>query len=209
MKHAKYQLRIGIYVGTFDPVHAGHVAFALQVLEAAGLDEVIFLPERRPLLGRTPEHFAHRITMLQSALAPHPRLSVMEMVYGHFSLRRTVPHLRSLFPDASLVFLMGTDAVSDMVYSPYADVVLDNSELVVSVSSDQQQFIVEQLIETSGINLRKTYLIMSCSSAVSSSKIRDAIRSGVYTSGLLASVQRYARQEWLYVSPSHRFASVA
>ena len=40
--------RIGIYAGTFDPVHAGHVAFALQSLEAAKLDRVYFLPERRP-----------------------------------------------------------------------------------------------------------------------------------------------------------------
>lgn len=44
--------RIGIYSGSFNPVHAGHIAFALQALESANLKTIYFLPERRPPLNR-------------------------------------------------------------------------------------------------------------------------------------------------------------
>ncbi|MEI9913739.1 MAG: adenylyltransferase/cytidyltransferase family protein [Candidatus Saccharibacteria bacterium] len=37
--------KIGIYAGSFDPIHLGHITFALQAIEQAGLDKVYFLPE--------------------------------------------------------------------------------------------------------------------------------------------------------------------
>ena len=83
-------MRIGIYAGTFDPVHIGRVTFALQSLEAAKLDEVYFLPERRPRGKATPEHFGHRVGMLKRALEPHERLRVLELVDVNFSVEKDI-----------------------------------------------------------------------------------------------------------------------
>jgi len=47
--------RVGIYSGGFDPVHAGHIVFALKAQKVAGLSQIYFVPERRPLVGGEPE----------------------------------------------------------------------------------------------------------------------------------------------------------
>src|SRR5262249_6224728 len=103
--------RIGIYAGTFDPVHSGHGAFALEAIEASRLDEIYFLPERQPRGKQQVEHFGHRTGMLERALKPHPRLKVMELVDANFSVRRTLPQLRRRFAGSELVFLFGSDIV--------------------------------------------------------------------------------------------------
>jgi nicotinate-nucleotide adenylyltransferase len=69
--------RIGIYSGTFDPVHSGHISFALQSLKAAKLDKVYFLPERRPRNKQQVEHFGHRVAMLKRAIKPYPEFNVL------------------------------------------------------------------------------------------------------------------------------------
>jgi nicotinic acid mononucleotide adenylyltransferase len=74
------QSRIGIYAGTFDPVHAGHVSFALHAMTVAQLDEVYFLPERLPRYKPGAAHFAHRVAMLKRAVKPHPDLQIIELV---------------------------------------------------------------------------------------------------------------------------------
>lgn len=196
-------LRIGIYVGAFDPVHAGHVAFALQAIGEAGLDEVIFLPERRPRFRIGPEHYAHRIAMLKAALAPHPRLSVLEVVESRFSFRRTVPNLRVMFPDAVFAFIGGMDMVASLSSWPYADVHLSQSELIVSTPPGQQETEIARLVRSAGVRPRKLRCIQNFAADVASSEIRQALRTGQYTPGLLMSVRRYAKREWLYVSPSY------
>src|SRR4051812_4657029 len=89
--------RIGIYAGTFDPVHSGHVSFALQALKAAELDKVYFLPERRPRNKQHVEHFGHRTAMLKRAAQPHSQFEVLEMVDISFSVERTLPKLQKQF----------------------------------------------------------------------------------------------------------------
>lgn len=196
------KLRVGIYAGAFDPVHAGHVAFALQALEAAELDEVIFLPERRPRTKPGVEHFAHRVAMLKTALAPHPDLAVMELVDKRFTIQRTLRTLEQVFPGADLVFLMGSDAAMSIPSWPHADRLLKHSGLVVGVRSSHQQAEVSRAVSGWKTAPHSLFVFDSYAPHVSSSKIRHAIRANKHSDGLLRSVHRYARQQWLYVTPS-------
>src|SRR5438270_13558590 len=102
--------RIGIYAGTFDPVHAGHIGFALQAAQQARLDKLYFLPERRPRDKRGVEHFGHRVAMLRRAIKPHPKFGVLELPDISFSIERTLPRLEQKFQGDHLVFLFGSDA---------------------------------------------------------------------------------------------------
>lgn len=64
---------IGIYGGTFDPVHFGHLRTALEVREALGLDEVRFIPSRQPPHRAAPLASPEmRVAMLQRAVADEP-----------------------------------------------------------------------------------------------------------------------------------------
>jgi nicotinate-nucleotide adenylyltransferase len=200
---SKKKPRIGIYAGAFDPVHAGHVAFALQAMEAAQLDEVIFMPERRPRQKPSVEHYAHRVAMLKSALRLHPDLAVLEVVDRHFLVRRTLPLLQSLFPGAELVLLMGSDTTLSVAEWPLAHRLIAACEFVVGVRSQHQHVAVEQAVGEWPAAPRSLMIFDSFAPEVSSSHIRQALRTNRHADGLLSSVRRYARQEWLYVSPHY------
>ena len=78
--------KVGIFSGTFDPVHAGHIAFALEAMESAGLDKVYFLPESMPRRKSGVTHYAHRLAMLELALKPYNKLSILELPDKQFSV---------------------------------------------------------------------------------------------------------------------------
>src|SRR5437660_8299637 len=78
---AAKERRIGIFGGTFDPVHLGHLILAEQCREQGRLDQVWFLPSAHP--PHKPEghltRFDQRVEMLQLALAGHEAFRVEEV----------------------------------------------------------------------------------------------------------------------------------
>ena len=74
-------MRIGIFGGTFDPVHVGHLILAEQAREQARLSEVWFLPAFRPpqKLDQAVTRFDQRVEMLQLATAGHAAFRVDEI----------------------------------------------------------------------------------------------------------------------------------
>lgn len=192
--------RLGIYAGTFDPVHAGHIAFALQALQAAQLDTVYFLPERRPRDKQQVEHFGHRVAMLNRALGPHPQFEVLELVDVSFSVQRTVAQLQQQFDGDELVFLFGSDVVPGLADWPHADQLLANHELVIGLRAQDDHDSLQRIIETWPTPPRLVTMFPSYAPDVSSGLVREALRRGTGTPGLLTSVERYSDRNWLYVS---------
>lgn len=191
--------RIGIYAGTFDPVHAGHVAFALQALAAAKLDKVYFLPERRPRNKHHVEHFGHRVAMLKQAAKPHPQFGVLELPDVSFSIRQTLPRLAKRFGDSRLVFLFGSDIAGRIPDWPLAERLLTEHELVIGVRGRDNQALIQQTIAGWPLQPLAVTLLVSQAPAVSSGKIRDSLRRGEPAAGSLLSVARYSNRHWLYV----------
>lgn len=200
-KDTNVRPRIGIYAGAFDPVHAGHVAFALQAMRMAKLHQVVFMPERRPRYKPGVEHYAHRVAMIKAACKPHPNLSVMEVVDKHFTVKRTFSMLQSVFGGAELVLLTGSDTALSIPNWPYADQLLASCELVVGVRSEHQHAQVEREVGSWKVAPRALTIFDSFAPHVSSSQIREALRTNQSAEGLLRSVHRYSREQWLYVSP--------
>ncbi len=194
--------RIGIYSGAFDPVHAGHIAFALQALRQAQLDEVYFLPERRPRNKLGVEHFAHRVAMLKQATLPYRQLDVLESVEVSFSVKTTLPMLKQKFKKAQLVFLFGSDTVLDLPNWPYASQLLKSCELVVAVRARKETATrkLQAAISDWVTPPKAATVLSSYAPAVSSTVIREALRQRQPTAGLLKSVARYSDHHWLYVS---------
>lgn len=192
--------RIGIYSGTFDPVHAGHLSFALQAIQAAQLDAVYFLPERRPRSKRGVEHFGHRAAMLIRATRPHRKLHVLELEDVSFSVATTLPRLRKRFKNAQFVFLVGSDVVQYLPQWPNVNQLLQQSELLVGVRAADNITLVRESIERWHQQPQAVTIIESYAATVSSRSIREALRHRTYTPGLLRSVKKYSDRNWLYVS---------
>jgi nicotinate-nucleotide adenylyltransferase len=196
------QSRIGIYAGTFDPVHAGHITFAIQAMQAAELDRIYFLPERRPRNKQSVEHFAHRVAMLQRALRPHRQFGVLEFVDICFSVERTLPKLQHQFTDSQLVFLLGSDAVRHLPDWPHVERLLSTSELVIGVRANDDIHSTERAITNWSSQPRGATIFMSYAPDVSSGSVREALRRRQVVRGMLQSVARYSDRHWLYISLS-------
>ena len=191
--------RIGIYSGTFNPIHAGHISFALQAIDEAKLDKVYFLPERYRSDKSDVEHFGHRVAMIRQAVKPHNRLGLIELSDITFSVDRTLPKLESKFSNDQLVFLLGSDQLKFIKDWPNVDRLLKKTELVVGIRERDQE-LIKSLAKNLKSTTKKISLIDSYAPKVSSSKIRDALRRHQDTEGILTSVRRYSNQNWLYIS---------
>lgn len=192
--------RIGIYAGVFNPVHAGHIAFALQAMKTAKLDGVVFVPERNPRYKPETEHFAHRVAMLKQAIRPHPGMAVLELVDRRFTVQRTWPQLESIFKGDELVLLAGSDVVLHIPEWHRSRRMLESCELVVGVRDSHELPEVRLLISTWQHAPKRLHIFESYAADVSSSEVRDALRRQHEVKGLLRSVQQYARRNWLYIS---------
>ena len=108
--------RVGVFGGTFDPVHVGHLAIALAALEAVPLERVLFVPARRsPLKDRDPlASVADRVTMLEAAIAGEPRFSLSRVELERDGLSYTVDTLDALRSQGELFLILGSDALADL-----------------------------------------------------------------------------------------------
>ncbi len=108
-------MRLGVFGGTFDPVHVGHLAIALAALESAKLDRIVFVPARRsPLKGRGPAAGeADRLLMLEAAVKDEPRFAVSRVELEREGPSYTVDTLEALRADGELFLILGSDALAD------------------------------------------------------------------------------------------------
>ena len=111
--------RIGIFGGSFDPIHYGHLRLAEEARTQAGLDTVLFVPTQvSPFkVGRTPAPGPVRLEMLRLAIASNPAFTVSDREIQKPGPSYTVETLRELsreHPGATLFFITGTDAVRDL-----------------------------------------------------------------------------------------------
>ena len=106
--------RIGVFGGTFDPVHVGHLAIALAALESVPLDRVLFVPVRRsPLKDRDPlASTADRVAMLETAIAREPRFALSRAELEREGVSYTVDTLEQLRSQGELFLILGSDALA-------------------------------------------------------------------------------------------------
>lgn len=112
-------MRIGVFGGSFDPVHFGHLILAEQCREQARLDEVWFIPAARPphKYKHPPSAFAHRSHMLHLALNGHSGYRVDHLEAersGPSYTADTLDELHRRHPDQEWYLLMGSDSLPDL-----------------------------------------------------------------------------------------------
>ncbi len=111
-------MRIGLYGGTFDPIHLGHLILAEQCREQLRLDAVWFIPAgeppHKPPGGRTPGR--QRFEMLELAISGHAAFRALDVEIARSGTSFTVETLAVLHqqhPATEFWWLMGADALRD------------------------------------------------------------------------------------------------
>ena len=188
-------MRIGIFGGTFDPPHVGHLIAATDACDALGLDRVVFVPTAaQPLKSEEPAATAEqRLEMVRLAVGYDSRFEVDPMEVERGGLSFTVDTLRALrqrWPagTAELVLLLGADAAEQFPHWKEPEGVRALAEVVVLMRGDGSESL------TSGMRSASTRRV-----DISSTEIRDRMRAGKPVGAFLTeAVAAYIGRHGLY-----------
>lgn len=112
-------MNVGLFGGTFNPIHLGHLRAAEEMREQCGLERVIFIPAFLPPHKKTPlAEAGHRLAMVQTAVADNPAFAVSDVELlrqGSSYTCDTIEYFQDRFAgQARLVFIMGSDAFQEI-----------------------------------------------------------------------------------------------
>lgn len=193
-------LRLGIFGGTFDPIHNGHLAAAKAALEALKLDLVYFVPTWSSLAKQHSASAQQRADMVQLAIADEPRFKLSRVDIDRGSPTFTIDTLRSfarLNPDAKLFFLLGVDAFASIESWKNSLDLAEMAEFVV-LSRPGYQF-DEGSLPSAHVH---TSLAIDALD-ISSTDVRNLIvNSGKYSDEVPPEVLKYIREHGLYREPA-------
>jgi nicotinate-nucleotide adenylyltransferase len=143
-------MRVGVFGGTFDPIHHGHLVLAEQCREQGQLDQVWFVPAFRPpnKLAHPITRFDQRVEMLQLAIAGNPRFRVDPLEQdrqGPSYTADTLALLQQRHPGDELWLLVGSDTLADIPNWYHPERVLDLAGLMVRARPGTKVMSVDEL----------------------------------------------------------------
>ena len=197
--------RIGIYGGSFNPPHLGHIQAAREAVTALGLDRLFLVPAHTaphkalPPNSPTPRQ---RLRMLELAVAGDPKLRVSDLELNREGVSytwQTVLQFRKDFPGARLVLLMGTDMFLCFHQWRHPDRILENTELAVFYRGDRQEVAEvarqKEILEGRGANIT---LVENTVVPISSTQLRRLLAFRCGEDFLPPGVGDYIRRHGLY-----------
>lgn len=127
--------RIGIFGGSFDPPHVGHMQTAKQAIEALELDRLLMIPARNaPHKKGSVVAAEHRLAMLRIAAEGLDKAVVSDLELqreGASYTYETVAEVRTLYPNAKIFLLMGSDMFLSFQNWKYPEKILEQATLAV------------------------------------------------------------------------------
>lgn len=171
---------IGIFAGTFDPVHNGHIAFANAAIEKCGLSKVIFLPERQPRYKTAVTAFKHRLAMLETVVATQPLFEVLPLPDRYFTVSATWLKLQKRYSGNELALLIGADTAAHISLWPDSKLLYASATFIVGARKNVQ------MLQLSA----RTCFVATEYDYVSSSDIRSGVHNNIPPS-IFAYMQRH------------------
>ena len=167
--------RIGLYSGSFNPIHHGHVMLANYLVEFSDLDELWFVVSpQNPLKKKTDlMDDSDRLKMVELALGDDPRMRASDIEFGLPKPSYTINTLRALseqYPDDQFVFICGMDSLEGFPRWREYQAILDNYELLVF---PRKGYDGGELLNHPHVKVLETPII-----EVSSTFIRNCIKEG-------------------------------
>ena len=166
--------RVGLYGGTFDPIHHGHLVAASEVADSFGLDEVVFVPTGQPWQKSDVTESEHRYLMTVIATASNPSFSVSRVDIDRDGPTYTIDTLRDvqrLNPDADLYFITGADANAQILSGRNHDELWELAHFV-AVSRPGH------VLNTDGLPVEDVSQLEIPALAISSTDCRGRVRGG-------------------------------
>ena len=195
--------RIGIYGGSFDPPHIGHIQAAKEAVEALKLDRLLVIPVASPPhKGGCRASEAQRLEMMRLACKDQPRIQVSdrEIVRGGASYTyETVQSVREEYPDAELYLMMGSDMFQSFHTWKYPEKILEDVTPVVFCRGDKDEKLKNQAQkETLEAQGHPSVLLDNPILEISSTQLRRMLAFHCADAFLPNGVGDYIRENGLY-----------
>lgn len=199
--------QIGLFGGTFDPVHYGHLAVGKAAIARFAFDILYFIPAAVPphKTERLITPFSHRVAMLRLALKDEPRFVVSEIEGQRNGPSYTIDTLsqfrQGLGPGADFFFIIGLDAFGDITtWNRYRKLLAATSFVVIDRPTHHRRTVAQVVAEdlpdyreagtgvwrnTAGMHI---YALEMNPVAVSSSLVRERLRRRMDVQGMVPQV---------------------
>jgi nicotinate-nucleotide adenylyltransferase len=200
---------IGVFGGTFDPPHLGHLAAAQEAFDVAGLDRVLFVPSQQNPLKRdiSSSSVEHRLAMTALAIAGDPRFELSRADVEHPGPSYTVDLLQRLHDalgqSVELAFIAGLDVLYELHRWRDPLRLLDLARMLIVQRPGRQTIQPEDVDQRIPGASRRIELILTPGVAISSSELRERISAGRPVRYLMPkTVAEYIREHKLYRAKS-------
>jgi len=198
--------KIGILGGTFNPVHKGHLRIAERALSEFNLDGIVFVPSGTPphKSNKNLAPGAERLRMMELAVSGNPKFSVSKTELdrpGYSYAIDTFNEFRKKFGgDAELYYIMGMDSINDILSWKKPLELFRLCRFIVATRPGARKRTFNRLMKFPPLERHSDKIdLIEVEFDVSSTEIRDRIRTGEPISGLVPeSVEKYVREKGLY-----------
>lgn len=197
--------RIGIFGGTFNPPHLGHIQAAKQAMEILGLTKLLFIPNYSAPHKDLPQDAPspkQRLEMLTIALAKESGLEASDLELKREGISYTVDTLSALkeqYPEAELTLLMGTDMFLSFSHWVQWETILKETALGVFYRGEKgEQKAIEQQCEVLTALGGKVFLVNNSAVPISSTQLRRLLAFRCADTFLPEGVGAYIRENGLY-----------
>jgi len=219
-------MRIGIFGGSFDPIHMGHLLIAEAAIEQLQLDRLIFMPAAQSPLKTdiVPEDSKARIDMIRLAIGGHPQFSLDDREIRRGGISYTVDTLAEITSQPTSIrdeadalidqqvsqwfLLIGADSLADFPRWKSPEVILRLASLAVVVRGGQPALnwsVLNQYLEAGSIKGIQANAIGMPQIEISSRDIRARIGSGRSIRYMVhPAVGAYIEAKQLYHSPPRK-----
>lgn len=174
-------MKIGLFGGTFDPIHLGHLIVMENVLNFMNLDKIIILPSSNPphKLNKDKTDVKLRVDMVKKAIENNNRIILStfeadnnEVIYSY----QTINYFKEKYSADEFYYIMGEDSFMNIEsWKNYKDLLRENLIVFARSSIDSQSSLVKKVKETNKENI---HLINNLNINISSTLIRNLLKDG-------------------------------
>lgn len=216
-------MKVGIFGGTFNPIHYGHLRAAEEAREWLRLNKILFIPSRKPpLKSKDIAKPKHRFEMVEIAISDNPFFQLSDIEYrisGKSYTVKTINALKKQYPAMEFYFILGTDAFLDIENWWHPEELVSLTDFVIlmrpglNISSlSESSFLIadpqkiesfkkssERFLKLKVKNGKDAIILKITPFQISSTEIRNLIKSGKSIKYLLPlNVQSYIISNKLY-----------
>ena len=198
-------MRLGIFGGTFDPIHVGHLIIAQEALVTANLDEVWFVPTGQPWMkaGTSISEAEDRIAMVELAIESNPAFKISRREVEKEGPSYTVDTISAMRQQEAkgdaLFFILGIDSLATLRLWKQPAALFDMCRLIAINRTVNEGFDETELDKIRPDAIEKVEFIEGPIVEISGAKIRQRVHEGKpITYWVPGSVGRYIEDRGLY-----------